>query len=71
MQIKEFMTHTTFVILYIVLNIIYLYILSLAGKDIKKAIQLRNKQWLIICIIRVIIILCVIVWFNYAYYNKL
>lgn len=65
------MTHTTFVILYIVLNIIYLYILGLVGKDIKKAIQLRDKQWFIICIIRVIIILCVIIWSNYAYYNKL
>lgn len=38
------MTHTTFVIFYIVLNIIYLYILGSAGKDIKKAIQLRDKQ---------------------------
>ena len=71
MQIKEIMTHTTFVILYIVLNIIYLYILGSEGKDMKKAIQLRDKQWFIICIIRVILILCVIVWFNYAYYNKL
>ena len=31
------MTHTTFVIFYIVLNIIYLYILGSAGKDIKKS----------------------------------
>ena len=71
MQIKEIMTHTIFVILYIVLNIIYLYFLGSAGKYIKKSIQLRDKQWFIICIICVIIILCVIVWSNYAYYNKL
>lgn len=65
------MTHNTFVILYIVLNAVFLYVLCLAGKDMKKAIQLRKKQWIIICIIRMIIMLGVIVWFNYAYYNKL
>ena len=52
MQIKEIMTHTTFVIFYIVLNIIYLYILGSAGKDIKQAIQLRDKQWFIIIAVR-------------------
>ena len=65
------MTHYIFVISYIVLNIFLLYILCLAGKDMKKAIQSRQKQWIIICIIRMIIILCLIVFQNYAYYNKL
>ena len=47
MQIKEIMTHTTFVIFYIVLNIIYLYILGSAGKDIKKAISGHFQHFLL------------------------
>ena len=40
------MTHTIFVILYIVLNIIYLYFLGSAGKDIKKAYNYATNNGL-------------------------
>lgn len=65
------MTHTTFVILYIVMNIILLYFLSSAGRNMIKAIKSREKQWIIISVIQFIILLCAIIWFNLANYHKL
>lgn len=65
------MTHTTFVILYIVMNIILLYFLFSAGKKMMKAIKSREKQWIIISVIQFIILLCVFVWHICAYYHKL
>lgn len=65
------MTHTTLVILYIVMNIILLYFLFSAGKKMMKAIKSREKQWIIISVIQFIILLCVFVWHICSYYHKL
>ena len=65
------MPHPIFVILYIALNIFCFRNLYSAGKDIKKAIRQHKKQWITICVVRIVIILCVLAWINYENFGKL
>ncbi len=65
------MPHILFVIGYIILNAIFVVALFRAGRDMMKAIKQKKNQWVSICVIRIVLALCVLTWFNCQYFEKL
>ena len=65
------MPHILLVIGYIILNAIFVVALFRAGRDMMKAIKLKKNQWVSICVIRIVLALSVLTWFNCQYLEKL